>query len=148
MEVRAKDLSVPDLTGQHMIAEGAEHYAAMCTGCHLAPGIKESETREGLYPRPPNLTQTIIDDPREAFWIIKHGVKMSAMPAWGGTHSDADIWNIVAFLKHMPTMSAVDYRALTAVPEDETGNNARPEDMHDDPDDMHSGEHHHHMHVE
>jgi mono/diheme cytochrome c family protein len=143
VEVRADDILVPDLTGQHMIAEGAEHYAAMCTGCHLAPGLDKSEIRSGLYPQPPNLVLNPVDDPKQAFWIIKHGVKMSAMPAWGGSHRDADIWNIVAFLKQMPTMSEADYRALITEPEQE--NKPQPRAMPDDPDHhMHDGGQHHH----
>lgn len=114
IEVRARDLQVPNLDDPKMIAEGAEHYSAMCTGCHLAPGMKESdsEIRPGLYPQPPNLAEHGVHDPREAFWVIKHGVKMSGMPAWGTTHSDEAIWNMVAFIRKMPSMTPADYQAL------------------------------------
>jgi hypothetical protein len=78
---RANSIAVPDLEGASRIAAGAEHYAALCEGCHLAPGVTKSELRPGLYPHPPNLAQEDILDARKAFWIIKHGIKMSAMPA-------------------------------------------------------------------
>ena len=98
---------------EQMIAEGAEHYAAMCTGCHLAPGMHENEMRPGLNPKPPILASLPSQDPREQFWIVKHGLKMTAMPAWGATHTDEEIWNIVAFLQKLPGMSPTRYRALT-----------------------------------
>ena len=78
IEKRARGVVVPDLEDPKRVAEGAEHYAAMCTGCHLAPGMADTELRRGLYPQPPNLSQTHIDDPAEAFWIIKHGIRKIA----------------------------------------------------------------------
>lgn len=123
--LRAKDIQVPPLDGPKMIADGAEHYSAMCTGCHLAPGVTDSEIRPGLYPQPPDLTQPLQSSPAEKFWAIKHGIKMSAMPAWGTTHDDQAIWGMVAFLEKLPGMTLEQYKALTG------GGEA-------------SGEHHHH----
>lgn len=111
--VRAADLTVPNLANRDLIATGAEHYSAMCAGCHLAPGIASSELRVGLYPEPPDLSAGTSLRPAEAFWVIKHGIKMSAMPAWGGTHDDATIWAIVAFVQQLPTLDANAYAALT-----------------------------------
>src|SRR5215469_2606762 len=53
--VRAEHLSVPDLNDPKLVLKGAGQYAAMCTGCHLAPGMHDSEIRPGLYPQPPDL---------------------------------------------------------------------------------------------
>ena len=105
---------VPKLDNPALIAEGAENYAEMCTGCHLAPGMQDTEIRKGLYPQPPNLALDGVDNPAEAFWIIKHGIKMTAMPAWGATHDDAKIWAMVAFLGKLPAMSPAEYGNLTA----------------------------------
>lgn len=113
IETRLGDIKVPRLDDPALIAEGAAHYSQMCTQCHLAPGMTESDTREGLYPRPPNLTK-FAPDPDEAFWIIKHGIKFTGMPAWGPTHSDAMIWDMVAFLQKQPRMSEAEFRKLTA----------------------------------
>ena len=95
------------------VAAGAEHYAALCAGCHLAPGVTKSDIRPGLYPHPPNLAQEDLRDGRRAFWIIKHGIKMSAMPAWGKTLDDAAIWDLVAFVRQLPAMSAETYLQLS-----------------------------------
>jgi mono/diheme cytochrome c family protein len=99
-----------------MIKSGAERYAALCVGCHLAPGVAKSDLRPGLYPHPPNLAQEDIQESRRAFWIIKHGIKMSAMPAWGRTLDDAAIWDVVAFVRKMPNLSPEDYQQLTQPP--------------------------------
>ncbi|MGI9024314.1 MAG: c-type cytochrome [Burkholderiaceae bacterium] len=112
IEARSADISVPKLDAPEMIAKGAALYSEMCVGCHLAPGVEQSELREGLNPQPPDLAKHGVDDPREAFWIMKHGIKMTAMPAWGVSHDDATLWNIVAFLRVMPTMSAAQYERL------------------------------------
>lgn len=99
-----------------MIKSGATRYASLCVGCHLAPGVTKSDLRIGLYPHPPNLAQEDIQESRRAFWIIKHGIKMSAMPAWGKTLDDAAIWDVVAFVRKMPSMPEADYRQLLQPP--------------------------------
>jgi len=95
------------------IAAGAQHYSALCVGCHLAPGVTQSDIRRGLYPHPPNLAQEELQQAQRAFWIIKHGIKMSAMPAWGKTLDDAAIWDTVAFIRKMPDMTSETYRQLS-----------------------------------
>lgn len=117
IEVRDRQLEVPRLEDPASIRAGAVAYAARCTLCHLAPGIARSEVRTGMYPHPPNLAQEGIDDPREAFWIIKHGIKMSAMPSWGKSLDDHAIWNIVAFLRGVPGMTPETYQQLTGKPD-------------------------------
>ncbi len=116
--VRSKDVQVPPLNDPKLVAAGAEHYAGMCVDCHLAPGAKESELRVGLYPQPPDLTARIDAGPAQMFWIVKHGIKMSAMPAWGKTHDDRSIWGIVAFLQRLPELSPEQYRALVDAQDD------------------------------
>lgn len=112
--VRVRGLGVPDLDDPVDIAAGARRYAGLCAGCHLAPGVSRSQIRPGLYPHPPNLAEEAPRDASRAFWTIKHGIKMSAMPAWGTTLDDAAIWQLVAFLRRMPSLAAEDYRQLAA----------------------------------
>ena len=120
IEKHAASIQVPaSLDDPAIILKGAGQYAAMCAGCHLAPGMADSEIRPGLYPQPPDLGKVRVD-PREAFWVIKHGIKMSTMPAWGFSHDDATIWSMVAFLKKLPGMTPAEYRAIVAkAPPDE-----------------------------
>ncbi len=120
IHVRSEDIKVPDLNDPQLILKGAGQYAAMCTGCHLEPGVENSELREGMYPQPPNLSKLHID-PQDAFWVIKHGIKMSAMPAWGmAGHNDQTIWSMVAFIEKLPGMTPAEYKAIVAkAPPDE-----------------------------
>lgn len=119
IHVRSEHIRVPNLENPQLILKGAGQYAAMCTGCHLAPGIQESEMREGMYPKPPNLSRVHVA-PQDAFWVIKHGIKMSAMPAWGDSHDDPTIWSMVAFLERLPSMCPAQYKAIVAkAPPDE-----------------------------
>ncbi|HEX5354467.1 MAG TPA: cytochrome c [Rhodanobacteraceae bacterium] len=110
---RIADIKPPPLDDPALIKLGARHYSEMCVGCHLAPGVDHSDLREGLYPRPPNLTR-FAPDPAESFWIIKHGLKMTAMPAWGKSHDDHAIWAMVAYLQKQPKMSAAEFHLLSA----------------------------------
>ena len=107
--VMPKDLSDP-----RRIETGAGLYQEMCTGCHLGPGIEPSELSQGLYPPAPELAKLPSRPAAEQFWIIKHGLKLSAMPAWGKTHSDELIWDMVAFIRQLPRMSPQQYRAALA----------------------------------
>ena len=103
-----------DLGGARRIATGAGLYTEMCTGCHLGPGVEKSEMSQGLYPPAPELARTTDRSPQQQFWIIKHGIKLSAMPAWGRTHSDELIWDMVAFVRALPKMSPEQYQAAVA----------------------------------
>ena len=111
---QAQSLKVPDLSNPALIRQGAGNYAAMCTGCHLAPGMAATELSKGLYPSPPNLSTADIGDPSHHFWVIKHGIKASGMPAWGKSMNDGYIWNMVAFLQVMPKLNAEQYEAMVA----------------------------------
>jgi mono/diheme cytochrome c family protein len=113
IEVRARTIQVPSLEDPRGVATGARRYAALCAGCHLAPGATKSDIRSGLYPHPPNLAQEDVQPAQRAFWIVKHGIKMSAMPAWSKTLDDAAIWEVVAFIRKMPAMTPETYRELS-----------------------------------
>ena len=111
----ARNIVVPaDFNDPKRVATGAGLYSEMCSGCHLGPGVEKSEMSQGLYPPAPELARGIGHSPAEMFWIIKHGVKLSAMPAWGKTHNDDLIWDMVAFAKALPAMSPAQYQAALA----------------------------------
>ena len=103
-----------NLNDMALIRQGAGNYDAMCTGCHLGPGIEPTELSRGLYPAPPNLSTAGEFVPSHHFWVIKHGIKASGMPAWGKSMGDEYIWGIVAFLQQLPKLDAARYRALVA----------------------------------
>lgn len=114
IQARAGRLEVPpDLADRERIVQGSGNYNAMCMGCHLAPGMEGTEMSRGLYPAPPDLSRTTVDA-AEAFWVIKHGIKASGMPAWGQSMDDEYIWNMVAFLQALPGLDAEQYQAVVS----------------------------------
>mgnify|MGYP000154693903 FL=1 len=122
----AQAIEVPDLSEPELLLTGGVDYEFMCSGCHLKPGQSESDMSIGLYPAPPNLTISNneheghdhgddVQAARKNFWVIKHGIKASGMPAWGKTHDDQRIWAMVAFIKQLPTLTPEQYQVLTAI---------------------------------
>jgi len=112
----ARDVVVPaDLQDAGRTRRGAGNYEAMCAGCHLKPGMDDSEIRKGLYPQPPDLARAENADAAARFWVIKHGLKMTGMPAWSlGGMEDADIWDLVALVQALPRLTPEEYAALVA----------------------------------
>ena len=111
----SRGMAVPaDLNDPKRISAGAGLYNEMCTGCHLGPGLEKSELSQGLYPAAPELARGDDLSPAEQFWVIKHGVKLTAMPAWGKTHDDQLIWDMVSLVSRLPKMSPEQYKAAVA----------------------------------
>jgi mono/diheme cytochrome c family protein len=114
IERAAEPVVVPsDLEAETRLEAGFRHYDAMCEMCHGAPGKDQSAAAQGMRPAPPELYRGLGGaSPKALFWVVKHGIKMTGMPAWGVTHSDAELWDIVAFLRRLPELDAATYAAL------------------------------------
>ena len=98
-----------------MIAAGGKLFSENCTICHGGPGVAKSAIAKGLNPAPPDLFRASREpDPAENFQFIKYGVKMTAMPGFGPSYSDDEIWSLVAFLNKLPGISESDYAKFTA----------------------------------
>jgi mono/diheme cytochrome c family protein len=113
IKAHAAGITAPaNLGDQDRITAGAVHFATHCAICHSAPGVKAGDLAQGMYPKPPELTHVSRKwAPGELFWILKHGIKMSAMPSWAD-HADDQLWNSVAFLEKLPDMTPDDYKKL------------------------------------
>jgi mono/diheme cytochrome c family protein len=114
IDKRMKENAVPaNIHDTAVIKEGFEHYNEMCSGCHGGPGVTPDELAKGLYPKPPLLfKRTHDDEAQEFFWIIKNGIKMTSMPAYGPTHNDEKIWAITAFVtQKLGKMTPEEYKA-------------------------------------
>lgn len=89
---------------------GFIHYHEMCVACHGAPGIEPSEVARGLNPTPPDFGSGSYERPAgEVFWIIKNGIRMTGMPGFGPTHTDEEIWSMVALLAELHEMEGSEY---------------------------------------
>lgn len=98
-----------------MIDAGAPEYKAMCAHCHGGVGEGRAEWAQGMRPMPPALAGAAEDwSGAEIYWLVKHGAKMTGMPAFGPTHDDQALWNIAAFVKAMPGMSAEQYTSYSS----------------------------------
>lgn len=144
---QASDVVVRPINDESMIRAGAGNYDAMCVGCHLKPGVERSEASVGLYPAPPNLARRQPEDVARAFWVIKHGIKMSGMPAWGKSMDDGSIWGIVAFIQKLPNMSGTEYHELVESSEGHTHGSGDHEGHDHDTDDAGLEEEHAPVHV-
>jgi mono/diheme cytochrome c family protein len=113
VERRAAGIAVPDLSDPGQVPAGAHAYSEMCAGCHGAPGHERFLGATYMNPEPPDLTRGPSDlSPAEMFWVIKHGIRMTGMPAWGPTHPNAQLWELVAFIRRLPALTSAAYGRL------------------------------------
>jgi len=147
----AKGVVVPPLDDPATLAMGADHYQEMCVTCHGAPGIEPSEVGQGLEPPAPKLPT---DRPAaETYWVVKNGIRMTGMPAFGKTHDDHKIWAIVAFVERLRGMTPGEYRKLGGGHDDESGGHHRRQAQHEADGDNGQAQHdepdggHHHGHA-
>ncbi len=110
---QAKDIEMPNLNDDALALAGVNDFNGMCAGCHGAPGQSPEAMGQGLNPPPPDLAESALEmSPAELFWVTKHGIKMTGMPAWGVTHDDNAIWPVVAFVTKLPELDATQYQDL------------------------------------
>jgi|SRR5579871_1086380 len=92
------------LSDDNLLA-GVKLYGQHCALCHgtAAGDASASPAAKGMYPRPPQLASDGVEDDAEgvSYWKIKHGIRLTGMPSWGGSLSDQEIWTLALFLKHM-----------------------------------------------
>lgn len=100
------------------IVSAAGHYASNCAVCHGAPGEAASPTMQTATPHAPDLRITVPTySDAELFWIIKHGIKFTGMPAWPALEREDEVRRMVAFVRRLPAMSEEEYRTLAYGPE-------------------------------
>jgi mono/diheme cytochrome c family protein len=97
-----------------LIQAGGRLFSEHCAVCHGGPGLTPTAISRGLNPVPPDLFRANRKpDAAENFQFVKYGVKMTAMPGFGSSLSDDNIWSLVAFLGVAPGLSVADYAAKT-----------------------------------
>lgn len=92
------------------LLDGARLYRDKCADCHGRPDNPASDYGGNFYPPAP---QFMKEGPRllenQNFYVVKHGVRWAAMPAWGSIMADSEIWQVVALLSHLDNLpSAVE----------------------------------------
>lgn len=103
------------------LLEGVKLYGENCAVCHGTATSGEdraSAIARGEYPAPPQLGADGVEDDPEGvtYWKIKHGIRLTGMPAWGAKFDDRQIWTLALFLKHMDKLPPAADAAWKALP--------------------------------
>ncbi len=103
----------PRLDQSWLMLKGAGHYEFGCRPCHGSPELRNPKIAQGMTPIPPYLPETVSNwDTEELFYLVKHGIKLTGMPAWPSQKRDDEVWAMVAFLREFPQLDNEEYRRL------------------------------------
>ena len=140
---RQVDGKLPDLNDSNTLFEAVAGFEDMCAACHTPPGGSPSALARGLNPQATDLAWAGANrSPAELFWVTKHGIRMTGMPAWGPTHSDEELWPVVALITRFPEFEDQDYGNLL-----QAAREAGVEHHHHNGDDHDQGHDHGHDHA-
>ncbi|MCS6306455.1 MAG: c-type cytochrome [Nitrospira sp.] len=118
-----------------VLVEGLDHFADHCAGCHANDGSGETQIGKDVYPRVPDLRRQEIQSMSdgELFFIIRNGIRFTAMPAWaeGDMEKDRGSWKLVHFIRHLPHLTHEELERMQSL---------NPKGPHHDE----GAEHHHH----
>ena len=111
----AKDRANPIAKSKEALDEAMAHWADHCAVCHGNDGSGQVDMGRQMYPHAPDMrkerTQKLTDG--ELFYIIENGIRLSGMPAWGGTeHGQEDSWKLVHFIRHLPDLSPAEIEQM------------------------------------
>jgi mono/diheme cytochrome c family protein len=115
----ARNLRNPIALDQNALGEARAHWADHCATCHGNDGSGQTEIGRNLYPKAPDMrasrTQQLTDG--ELFSIIKNGVRLTGMPAWGDAagRDDAGTWKLVHFIRHLPKITPAELEQMKAM---------------------------------
>jgi mono/diheme cytochrome c family protein len=108
----AENLSTAAVASEDSIIAGGKLYVMGCMGCHGEPGKPFAEDHSH-YPRVPQLPHvgTQYSEP-EIYWIVKHGIRMTAMSAYGPFYKEDQLWSIAAFIHRIDKLTPAEMEAI------------------------------------
>jgi cytochrome c553 len=119
VRTHSRNVDPPPLDDDALVRLGAAHFDGGCAPCHGAPGESGNPINRTMLPPPPPLSDRVgVWETNELYWIVRHGIKYTGMPAWPGLPRGDDVWPVVAFLRALPGMSPADYRRLSNAPDE------------------------------
>jgi mono/diheme cytochrome c family protein len=147
---RARTNPLPN--NPEVLAEAGAHWADHCAACHSNDGSGDTLLGKRTYPPAPDMrlaaTQQMTDG--ELFYVIQNGIRLTAMPAWGGgsARDEQDSWKLVHFIRHLPQLTVEEKKEMEKL------NPKGPDDLKEEEEekkflkgeDTHEAEvgHHHH----
>lgn len=109
----AREPAAPMAFTAQQVQAGFRDYDTACVACHGAPGVNRADWVKGLNPTPPYLLDSARHfTPAELHVVVGRGIKMTAMPAWSFTRTDAQVWDLVAFLEALPDITPAQYARM------------------------------------
>lgn len=106
-------IEAPPLDDPALVLRGAGAYEINCRPCHGSPELRHPRVARRMLPEPPYLPEKVSEwEPEELFSLVKHGVKLTGMPAWPTQKRDDEVWAMVAFLLAFQDLDAEGYRRL------------------------------------
>ena len=113
----AREMTNPVKLNEEALSEARAHFADHCASCHGNDGRGQTKIGQNLYPRVPDMasskTQSLSDG--ELFYVIKHGIRLTGMPAWGEDtpEDDRESWKLVHFIQHLPDITPEEIEEMT-----------------------------------
>jgi mono/diheme cytochrome c family protein len=110
VRLRARGIEPPRLDDPQLVLRGAACFRDKCQQCHGGPGVAQDDIGKSMQPLPGPLVDARRHwNARELYWVTKHGIRMSGMPAWEFRLSEEDLWAVVAFLQRLPDLTPAAY---------------------------------------
>ena len=113
----ARNTTNPLTANTQILKQGMNHWADHCATCHANDGSGDTEMGRNFYPRAPDMrtaeTQSLSDG--ELYYVIRNGVPLTGMPAWGDPslgNSDSETWALVSFIRYLPTLTSDEIAAM------------------------------------
>jgi mono/diheme cytochrome c family protein len=99
------EIPLPPADRQASLTEGDKVFGTDCSECHGNSGRKPTDAGRWMYPRAADLGSADVQEysDQELFWIVKNGIRLSGMPAFGRVESDEHIWDLVHFVRTLPS---------------------------------------------
>ena len=114
-----RKLTSPVPASAEVLAHARAHFADHCALCHANDGSGQTEVGRHLYPKAPDMrlvaTQSLTDG--ELFAIIRNGVRLTGMPAWGDDSEEDghETWGLVQFIRHLPQITPAEVEGMRAL---------------------------------
>jgi mono/diheme cytochrome c family protein len=105
-----RSLKVPEarLGSEEARARGRALFEKNCVLCHGERGNGHGRRSAALSPRPPDFTSPqwrARTSPRRAYFVIREGVRGTAMPSWKWLGED-DAWDLVSYVLSLAATSS------------------------------------------